>query len=179
MPNFDPDSYGPVIAELACDRPLLPLARPKPSRTIAARLSAIPIGQMFSNVAIQDEEMAHACLAGLWLAHGFLDEAHKISQEIETPSGSYWHGLVHRLEPDFDNSKYWFRRVGRHPIFEELNREASAIAEAQEAWDPFAFIDLCQECMEGTSPAEAACRAIQHREWELLFDYCFRRAVQP
>ena len=49
--------------------------------------------------------MASACLAGLWLYHDYLDESHAVSQSIHTPAGSYWHGLMHRREPDFANPK--------------------------------------------------------------------------
>ena len=53
--------------------------------------------------------MAACCLAGVWLLHDYLDESHTISQRIDTPSGSFWHGIMHRREGDFSNAKYWFR----------------------------------------------------------------------
>jgi hypothetical protein len=134
--------------------------------------------------------MARACLAGLWLRHDFLDESHALSQDIDTPTGSYWHGIMHRREPDYGNAKYWFRRVGRHPIFGALAAEACTLAAAQPTidvprllqaesdWDPFRFVDLCQQAAREKGPLESLCRAIQQREWELLFDYCFLQAVE-
>ena len=69
-----------------------------------------------------------ALLAGLWQVNDFLDESHSQSQSIEGEgsdrNGDYWHGIMHRREPDWWNSKYWFRRVGQHPCFEELGRLA-------------------------------------------------------
>lgn len=132
--------------------------------------------------------MADACLAGLWLAFDFLDESHALSQEIATATGSYWHGLMHRREPDFGNSAYWFRRVGRHPIFDALRAEAGVLAVAapagethflreQSGWEPFRFNDLCEACLAGKASCESLCRQIQRREWELLFDYSYRSAV--
>jgi hypothetical protein len=44
-------------------------------------------------------------------------------------------------------------------------------------WDPFAFVDLCASCVRGGSGGEALVRRIQQREWELLFDDCYRRAI--
>src|SRR5438874_740571 len=87
------------------------------------RLGAV--GRAFPPSAVRDQDMAAACLAGLWLYHDFLDEAHRISQELDTTTGSYWHGLVHRREPDFSNAKYWFRRVGDHAIFPALQAAAA------------------------------------------------------
>jgi hypothetical protein len=134
--------------------------------------------------------MASACLAGVWLYHDFLDESHTISQAIQTPTGSYWHGILHRREPDYDNAKYWFRKAGDHPIFEPLAKAAaemyaasksdssSAFLAKQSGWDPFAFVDLCQESLAKRSPCELLCRQIQQKEWELLFDYCYRKAIE-
>ena len=42
-------------------------------------------------------------------------------------------------------------------------------------WDAFAFVDLCERA--AGSPSEMLCRRVQQREWELLFDYCYRRAI--
>src|SRR5271156_5082063 len=80
---------------------------------------------------VKDAAFASACRAGLWLYHDFLDESHTISQDLDTPEGSYWHALMHRRESDFGNSKYWFRRVGPHPIFDDLRVDALAIVMEQ------------------------------------------------
>jgi len=45
----------------------------------------------------------------------------------------------------------------------------------QTAWDPFAFVDLCQTAKGGQE--EMVCRQIQQREWELLFDFCYGKAT--
>src|SRR5438552_15672453 len=78
---------------------------------------------------LKSRAFASACLAGLWLYHDFLDESHASSQDLDTAEGSYWHAILHRREPDYWNSKYWFRRCLRHPIFDELCRQAKALTE--------------------------------------------------
>ena len=133
--------------------------------------------------------MADLCIGGVWLLHDFLDESHDITQTVKTSSGSYWHGIMHRREPDYSNSKYWFRQTGEHPVFAPLGEAARSFAAQSErsdladqltgrrAWDPFLFIDLCEAVARGAAGDEALCRRIQQREWELLFDYCYRAAV--
>ena len=89
----------------------------------------------------------------LWL-HGFLDESHSIAQGIPFGEGSYWHALMHRSEGDFSNSKYWYRRVGRHAIFPDLLGGATAqdqlpirprlVVHESEDWDPFRFVDAME-----------------------------------
>jgi len=108
-----------------------------------------------------------------------LQGADKIAQEIHTPEGSYWHGIVHRQEPDAGNSGYWFRQVGRHPIFPALRAEAAAIGiESGPEWDPFAFISLCERARRepGSDEARLAIET-QRAEWQLLFDYCARASL--
>jgi hypothetical protein len=47
----------------------------------------------------------------------------------------------------------------------------------QPEWDPFRFVDLVAAAARGKSSSEQLCRQIQRREWELLFDYCFRETT--
>ena len=101
--------------------------------------------------------MAACCLAALWLYHDFLDESHTLSQDIDTTTGSYWHGIMHRREPDAGNAKYWFRRVGTHPVFALLAAEAKEHSPellTSSDWDPFAFIDFCEAHRDRGDSAE-------------------------
>ena len=81
-----------------------------------AALAALAPESLVAPRKLADRDMARACLCGLWLAHNYLDESHRISQEIENPTGSFWHAIMHRREGDYSNSKYWFRRVGRQDV---------------------------------------------------------------
>ncbi|MGB1126733.1 MAG: hypothetical protein ACPG4Q_16145, partial [Phycisphaeraceae bacterium] len=41
-----------------------------------------------------------AIKAGLWLYVDELDRSHEYSQSIHTPTGSFWHAIMHRREGD-------------------------------------------------------------------------------
>jgi hypothetical protein len=193
---FDPNSYGSAVAELLAPPRESSLGPGEPNRAAEAKLRALMVETLAAGRNVVNRNMAQACLAGLWLYHDFLDESHSISQEIHTPSGSYWHGILHRREGDYDNAKYWFRRVGNHPVFEPLRQAGAAAAKrypgldatakylvTQAAWDPFRFVDLCRTASVGRTsnpsgaPLATLCREIQSREWELLFDHCYRAAT--
>lgn len=127
---------------------------------------------------------AEAAVSGLLLLVGCWDEGHEVSQEIASREGSYWHAIAHRLEPDSANSAYWFRRVGEHSIFAELHRRASEILDRHDtpwklkpAWDPFLFIEWCDEArLAPGSDKERAALEIQRAEWDLLFEWCALQA---
>jgi hypothetical protein len=181
-------TYSPPVADLLREPRLAPLGPGTPNLGARPRLEALTIETAFAPHPVADRELAAACLAGLWLYHDFLDESHRLSQDIDTPEGSYWHGLMHRREPDYSNAKYWFRRVGAHPVFPAVHAAALALAAAElppvagyftgrSGWDPLAFIDLCEASAAGRVPCEMLCRRVQGAEWDLLFDYCYRRAI--
>lgn len=190
MSSFAPNDYGPVLAPLVQidrNRPLDDTSQGGDSYT---QLSTLSVDTAFDSASIADPSavnttMAEACLAGVWLLHDYLDESHNISQSISNPTGSFWHGIMHRREGDFSNAKYWFRNTGDHPAFEPLAARLGELATENNAigvlppysWDPFAFVDLVQGALNGKNSYGPFCRAVQQAEWETLFDYCYREAV--
>jgi hypothetical protein len=175
--GFDVSRYSPQVqAVLALDgngsRPM-PLANGKP---VQAGLDALS-GQS-AEALFPDGYSPEAALSGLYLYFCGYDRSHGISQDIGTVEGSFWHGILHRQEPDPDNAKYWFRRVGEHPIFSKLRDAAIELGfAAKRTWDPFAFIDYCEAARRKPgSREEQTAMAVQLAEWQLLFDYCARPA---
>jgi hypothetical protein len=187
--NFNPNNYGFLFAGLLGRERLNPLGRGKPISDLYEELHSLTLEKAFFGSKIVDQDMANACFSGLWLLFNFLEESHTICQSIETITGSLWHGIMHRREGDFFNSKYWFRRVGEHPIFPDLQRVTKELASAiephpsisflntQSQWSPFNFVDLVEACLSNKSPHELLCRQIQQCEWELLFDFCYKKAL--
>ncbi len=114
-----------------------------------------------------------ACQAGLYLAFNFFDESHAISQDLHTAEGSYWHALLHRREPDPDNAKYWFRKVGTHRVYETLRAEAAKLDWKE--WDAAAFVDECESHRDDGSRREMLLREAQQAEWRALFDWCWAK----
>lgn len=185
--GFDANAYGDVFGELISEKRLNPLDGGTENTAAKSKLDGLSVKVAFAEKKVVDHDMAEGCISAVWLYHNFLDTSHTISQGILTETGSYWHGIMHRREPDFSNSKYWFRKVGYHEVFDGLCKEAAQIASdaggapevltSQSSWDPAAFVDLCADALEGRSGHDALCREIQQREWELLFDYSYKQAI--
>lgn len=194
MSIFDPTHYGPIFEPLLSTDRRRPLDAGQPNSAARVALKSLTVDSAFAHLAdtskrqpVIDFDMAAGCIAAVWLLHDYLDESHTLSQKIDTTSGSFWHGIMHRREGDFSNAKYWFRHVGRHPVFEllaervhvgaSLRRSQSRLGETRpHVWDPFAFVDECQAAVRGKSNGSEQCLDVQQLEWELLFDYCYQAA---
>jgi len=48
-----------------------------------------------------------------YLKKGEWEKAHAIVQEDESSLGCWAHGIVHMLEGDLGNARYWYRRAHR------------------------------------------------------------------
>jgi hypothetical protein len=179
--KFDPQAYGPEVAGiLALDgngERLMPLASGRcSSREALTKLRTAKAVDLFPHSRVPE-----AALGGLYLYFSCLDQSHEISQSIQSAEGSYWHGILHRQEPDPDNARYWFRQVPSHPIFVDFARAAVDIEKrfpdsglsSDGRWDPIRFVGVCERA--GREPGSPLCQAaleMQRAEWHLLFDHC-------
>jgi len=192
MRDIKSDSYGPAAKELiakalAEGRPQsLPFGSPAPDARAA--LQAMTDQTVSTNRRVRMPHDAECLRAALWLLFDYENESHELSQNIPTPSGSYWHGILHRREPDPANAKYWMARIGEHPICPELLQDAIEIATAagpagaplaaamqkMKTWDSSWFVERCNS---GADPLTTQVLLnIQRREWLLLFDYNYKKA---
>lgn len=190
MNAFNPQGYGPVVGPLVDVERRRPVGIGSPNKPMRPRLAGVTIESAFRHARLTDSNMGRSLLAGLWLLHNFLHESHEVSQAIDTPTGSFWHAIMHRREADFSNAKYWLRHVGPHELFEPLGRRAAELIAmrgdgqsfgrliAGDSFDPLAFVDLVEQVEHGLREvARELCLDIQQAEWELLFDWCYRGAV--
>lgn len=193
-------TYTPAIAEviekLEAGNPL-PTLVPQDawSPELTDALASSSLDDLFQGKSVKNTTFGEAIKSGLLLWNDALDESHTISQELGNQTGSYWHGIMHRREPDYSNSKYWFGRVGTHPIFPALRERALAILkeipnpsdalaniaqtiEADGHWDAYQFIDWCQAAENG-SDADVThfLQQVQAEEIKLLLAYSYQNAV--
>lgn len=68
------------------------------------------------------------------LAAGSWQPAHEIVQGEESTLAAWLHGIVHTLEGDLDNARYWYRRAGREfPGPDAVQAEIAAARRSREA----------------------------------------------
>ena len=190
MNPFPPSSTGAQIYEQieSCLRELDLVQRKSAHSNLLSQILVLPLDELLGQ-AITNQPMAQAVRPGLCIALDAWDEAHGLAQDLDTIEGSYWHGIVHRREPDAGNAKYWFRRVGQHPVFLQLGsretRQDLPSAKALDhivqsgSWDPFAFVELCT-ASEGEllNEIKAQLVALQRKEIKLLLTHCIQGAIE-
>ena len=175
-------TYRQVLDEIAADQILLPLSAGRPvAPEFVTRLRKETPFSIFAG-----SYSPEGAMCGVWLRYQCWDDAHSIAQDLNTPEGSYWHGVIHRMEPDSWNSNYWFRQAGKHKIFPALRNSAARLCSQRpgagfsvgDEWKPGEFIGFCEEARKSPdSEANLLAREIQMAEWWLLFEYCARRGL--
>jgi hypothetical protein len=188
---FDSTAYGERVAAIlagaeagARRMPLAPRA-PLESEGLAL-LRRTPVEALFDR-PVASAEFADCVRSALYLYFSALDESHRLSQDIPSATGSWLHGVMHRQEPDYGNAKYWFRRVGAHELSPALAQnaqalrlatdEARAVFQPATRWNALGFVDLCERGARTGGALAADLEAVQLLEWQMLFDYCYRRAL--
>lgn len=154
------------------------------------------IRQTLGELALKS--MERKCVeSGLLLLWDFLETSHEISQTLEgkgSPrTADYWHGIMHRREPDAGNASYWFRRVGAHPALDQLGagvtawmNELGATSEQVKlasdrllrhgTFDPFAMIEFSRVALDHSRREENfTFRMVQYLEILNLLAWSFRQ----
>ena len=187
---FSVANYAPAVQEIlgAGDR-VMPLApRGDSGEPGLDRLRRTADAEFFEDATAVEPTFAQCVRSALYLYHSALDDSHRISQDVDTATGSFLHGVMHRQEPDYSNAKYWFRRVGSHELFPTLREEALRLSlgaaalhgelERRREWDPFWFVDQVEQGVRaGSDEIREGLERIQQLEWRLLFDYSYRWAL--
>ena len=187
-----------IVQKLETRDPLPPLAPSEEwDSELTHQIQDISLEALFDGQSVKHSTMGYAMQSGLLLWNDALDASHTISQSIESKTGSYWHGIMHRREPDYSNAKYWFRRVGVHPTFPALRERALSLLQSGstesdsltdyaeaideiEEWDAFRFVDWCQAADGDGSTSEAVkafLQTVQVEEIRLLLNYSYQGAL--
>jgi hypothetical protein len=118
-------------------------------------------GRFLAAAELAARSAAPELQAAIWLYVDDLAKSHTISQGIDGPIGAYWHGIMHRREGDFSNSKYWFR-------------QARGIDLGIEGYEPSQFADQV-EAVNGTDRERSCGDATQRVEGSVYVLYEGRR----
>ena len=91
------------------------------------------VAELETSVEANDQPPAELSpeVTALWLTKkGRWDPAHDVAQDIHTPTGSWIHALLHRIEGDLGNAAYWYSRAGRPAVRDtgETDKEWREIA---------------------------------------------------
>ena len=169
LPAQIADAVEPVFVFCPADQAL---ARLVPDQGASPEVSALV------ETTIQAPAIAArpTLVSALWLYVDELDRSHVVSQGIDDTTGSFWHGIMHRREPDYPNAKYWFNQTGRHEAFPEILKATESVMSgtdlahlAEGEWDPFAMVDAVSRAKADTAEY-ALLQKVQRIEFEVLLE---------
>jgi hypothetical protein len=174
---------SPLVTDLLAEEDLLRRLRPtepgSPDAIREIRNASEP--ELTGGAVLAHATYPRLIRAGLLYAYDAIDESHRIVQEIETAQASYWHGMIHRREGDFENSRYWFRRTGKLGVFAEMHSraaEVSSLMGRQMDWDPYVLVGQCEQARFGGDVDQKELIALQRIEFQVMFDHLWHDAFE-
>ena len=131
---------------------------------------------------LKNEPYNQLFYAGLLMAEDYIWEAHEIVQDFSQQEASWWHAFMHRMEGDYGNAGYWYRRVGHCEYFTSLQEKVAELSLSTKAadvqswssWDSFQFNDLISG---STGEYRQELHEIHRLECLLLLEICYSKAM--
>jgi hypothetical protein len=131
-----------VLGKLAVPR--VSFSQPEPQPDLVEELLRVS-----DLVLANDRGPRVDCVRSLLLLQaGEFERSHSIVQAMSGSDPAYIHGMIHRVEGDFWNAKYWFRRSKKHPAF--LGTPI----------DPFSITDMVEEA-KGKTPSQTTMESLK------------------
>lgn len=161
----------PVFDALPLERAMRRLVVEGPTQHVAA--SALVADAVADPALTEHPDL----VAGLWLYVDELDKSHTASQSLDTPTGAYWHAIMHRREGDFSNAKYWLRRAVHHPAMAmiDLTGGGAGSGTAVAAYDAVELVDRVERAHADGDTTNPALVSAQCKEWKALFGWCLKQ----
>jgi hypothetical protein len=123
-----PMDYPPFLKEILARllTPRITLLAPPPQKELIDKLLSV------SDDELTNRSGPHSnCLRSLLLLQaGELDRSHLIVQGMTGADAAYIHGMIHRVEGDYSNAEYWFRKALADPLYRGLPTDPIQITEA-------------------------------------------------
>src|SRR5262249_29659690 len=106
--------------------PRITLSAPPPQKELIDKLLSVSDDQLTNRGG------PHAnCIRSLLLLQaGEFDRSHSIVQGMTGADAAYIHGMVHRVEGDYSNAGYWFRKALADPLYRGMPTDPIQITEA-------------------------------------------------
>lgn len=177
MPELEPfaqpafSALNPFLLSQLVATPLPSLGEGPRASDLVATLNGLanqPSQTVIDTVGGISPRRVNEWLSGLWLIAGDLDRSHTLSQSIANREGSFLHAIMHRREGDFGNAKYWFNRVGNHPVLLQLDELTNG--EYQDGCD---FVDSVARVVRKPGDLTEHYEKLQWIEWQALMSHCF------
>ncbi|KAL9015929.1 MAG: hypothetical protein Q9185_006697 [Variospora sp. 1 TL-2023] len=148
---------------LTLPTPLLPPARPATSPSLTAAISALSL---------------HPTLeAACHILNADLPSAHFLVRHMQAPpafEGMYLHGILHRVEGDYDNARAWYGNVAGSEVFEYVWEEGGGLDAAKGF---IGEVEGLRRRKEGKGEGEAVERLGEKSLWEVkrVVEWCAGR----
>jgi hypothetical protein len=121
----------------------------------------------------------------LGLRIGNIERAHEIVQSGSTSMDRYLHGVVHRIEGDYWNAKYWFQQINDRQLLAKVSDTISKAPDSLEIFElskslgifddrgqfsPQCWVDAQAALTNTSSPSDRELiQRVAQVEWETLW----------